>query len=89
MLFLLLFLPFSSLTNLVYLTLYLMKRRKYTARAKVLRSIRLAKTQLNVWAAAAAKEEISQSEFLRRALTERAQRILLSENNPSQLEHLR
>ena len=47
-----------------------------TKRAMEYRSFRLAARDVDLWRTAAAREEISQSEFLRQALRERARRVL-------------
>jgi len=40
--------------------------------------------EIEIWNAAAAREEISKSEFLRRALRERSQKILAEQENTAQ-----
>jgi hypothetical protein len=53
-----------------------MKTRILTRRAMVYRSFRLLHKDVELWQSAALVEQISQSEFLRRAIRQRAERIL-------------
>jgi hypothetical protein len=62
-----------------YPKMCLMKRKIFTKKAMVWRSFRLPAKSVDLWRAAAAKEEISQSEFLRKAIRETARRVLLAE----------
>ena len=52
------------------------KRRFYTKRAMDLIALRLPGQDRKLWRAAAAMEEISQSEFLRRAIAERVKQVM-------------
>jgi len=56
-----------------------MKKRIYTKRPMELCSVRLPKRIKELWRAAAAQEEISQSEFLREAIRDKAKDVLLGE----------
>ena len=58
-----------------------MRMRKLTKVAMVLCSIRLPLKHKELWQAAAAREGQSQSEFLRKAILDRAKDVLLSEND--------
>ena len=52
-------------------------------------SIRIPRQDKQLWSAAAAQEQVSQSEFLRVALRERAVRVLTSRNEQDELNHAR
>lgn len=56
-----------------------MKKRNFTKTPMVLTSVRLPQRDYELWKLASAREEISQSEFLRIALRERAVQILMEE----------
>lgn len=56
-----------------------MKKRIYTKRPMELCSVRLPTKIKELWRAAAAQEEISQSEFLREAIRDKAKDVLLGE----------
>ena len=57
------------------------KRRFYTKRAMDLIGLRLPGQDRKLWRAAAAMEEISQSEFLRRAIAERVKQVMSTGEN--------
>jgi Ribbon-helix-helix protein, copG family len=52
-------------------------KKNYTHKSKSLRSFLLSENDIRIWDVAAGREEISKSEFLRRALRERAAKILM------------
>ena len=54
-----------------------MKTKVYTKRAMEFLSVRVPRSDVELLRAAAAREEISQSEFLRQALRDRARRVLI------------
>ena len=56
-----------------------MARKIFTKKPKVARSFYIASQDVDLWQAAAAREEISQSEFVRAAIRERATRVLIAE----------
>ncbi len=56
-----------------------MMRRILTKRPMVLCSVRLPAKDKELWQAAAAQEEESQSQFLREAIVDRARRVLLAD----------
>ncbi len=62
-----------------------MKKKQFTKRPMELTSVRLPQRDYELWKLASAREEISQSEFLRIALRERAVQILREETQ--RLEH--
>ncbi len=67
-----------------YLKLCLMKRRTLTKRRYLFRSLRLLEGDAQLWTAAAANLGVSQSDFLRSALREKAQRIFRRQHhNPT------
>ena len=80
------FMVFAGLRySRVYLKLEIVKTRKpaLTKRAMVMTTVRIPVGLITLARAAAAKEEISQSEFLRRALRDRAKRVLMAIEEPS------
>jgi uncharacterized protein (DUF1778 family) len=54
-----------------------MKRKVFTQKPMLYRSFRLKHADAELWRIAAARAEISQSEFLRAAIREKARRVLL------------
>ncbi len=58
--------------------MYSMMRRTLTKRPMVLCSVRLPARDKGLWMAAAAREGESQSEFLRKAIFDRARRVLMA-----------
>ena len=57
------------------------KRRMLTKKPKLFRSFLIARADIDLWQAAAAREEVSQSEFVRAAIRERAARVLFQEHS--------
>lgn len=53
-------------------------KRKLTKRPMVLCSVRIPVRDKDLWQAAAAQEEESQSQFLREAIVDRARRVLMA-----------
>ena len=53
-----------------------MKRKIYTKKPQTPRSFRLPKDDVELWQIAAGKLEISQSEFARQAIRDKAQQVL-------------
>ena len=64
--------------------MYSMMRRTLTKRPMVLCSVRLPAKDKELWQAAAAQEEESQSQFLREAIVDRARRVLLTDKGKNQ-----
>jgi len=56
-----------------------MKRKVYTKRPMIPCSVRLPAKIRELWRSAAAQEEVSQSDFLRDALRDKAKSVLLGE----------
>jgi Ribbon-helix-helix protein, copG family len=59
-------------------------KKIYTQKPKSLRSFLLSENDIRIWDAAAGREEISKSEFLRRALRERAAKVLIDREKSRQ-----
>ena len=59
-----------------------MKRRMLTKKPKLFRSFLIARADIDLWQVAAAREEVSQSEFVRAAIRERAVRVLSKNVKP-------
>ena len=55
-----------------------MESRAFTKKPMRLSSVRISEGDSQLWRAAAAREEISRSDFLRRAIRDRARKVLLS-----------
>jgi uncharacterized protein (DUF1778 family) len=53
------------------------RKRVFTKRAMQLTSLRLPVSEAELWLVAARREQISRSEFLRRAISDRAKKVLL------------
>ncbi len=59
-----------------------MGRKILTKKAKIFRSFLITSGDVDLWRAAAAREEISQSEFVRAAIRERAAKVLFKGVEP-------
>lgn len=53
-------------------------KKRFTKRPMILSSVRIRVRDKDLWRAAAAQEEVSQSQFLREAIIDRARRVLLA-----------
>jgi hypothetical protein len=62
-----------------------MKRKIYTKKAMVFTSVLIPKSDKSLWTVAAGNLGISQSEFLRVALREKARRVLRKHNGMGEL----
>jgi len=66
----------------VYRKMYYMNsakaKKRFTKRPMVLCSVRISVRDKDLWQAAAAQEEETQSQFLREAIIDRARRVLLA-----------
>ena len=59
-----------------------MAQKVLTKKAKLARCFLIASRDVDLWRAAAAREEISQSEFVRAAIRERATKVLVQGLEP-------
>jgi hypothetical protein len=64
----------------MYIKLGRMKTRTYTKKPFLYRSLRLPEADIRLWVAAAGELGVSQADFLRSALREKARQILIREN---------
>jgi uncharacterized protein (DUF1778 family) len=59
----------------------MIKKRIFTKKPMSFTSLRLPQAEAELWLVAARREKISRSEFLRRAISDRAKRVLLEDQN--------
>jgi hypothetical protein len=59
----------------------MVKKRIFTKKPMSFTSLRLPQAQAELWLVAARREKISRAEFLRRAISDRAKKVLLEDHS--------